>query len=355
MSPGAFIGSGLWSIGGKLRLLKEPFVGRADIEESIAQFVERRLGREFLDYAINPFVAGVYAGNPEDLSVRMAFPKLYRLEEVYGGLVKGMIRGRKERKRRAEQSKQSAKMFSFVDGMGTFPRALSESIGSRLSLNTTVVSLEQTGETYSVHTRTPSGERTWSAARVVLAVPAFQAASILGNFYSTLSSTLTDIHYPPVALVYFGYDRENIPRQLDGFGFLVPEKEKRKILGSIWSSVIFPERAPDGCAAFTTFVGGSRQPEYADLNDDRLIELVHGELSSILGVREYPDFYYIKRWKRAIPQYTLGYAEVIKRIEKFERTQKGLYLCANYRGGIAVGDCVMSARRTVDAIISEAV
>ncbi len=130
MSPPAFLRSRLWTTAGKLRLLKEPFVGRAAAEESIAEFVTRRLGREFLDYAINPFVAGVYAGNPEQLSVRAAFPKLYALEEKYGGLIRGMFLGARERKKRAEKAKDRAKMFSFAGGMETFPRAIARHLGA---------------------------------------------------------------------------------------------------------------------------------------------------------------------------------------------------------------------------------
>ncbi len=123
MGPASFLTSKLWTWRGKLRLLKEPFVGRAYHEESVAEFVRRRLGSEFLDYAINPFVAGVYAGDPEQLSVQAAFPKLYALEEKYGGLVKGLIKGRKERKERDETAKSRARLFSFVDGIQSFPDA----------------------------------------------------------------------------------------------------------------------------------------------------------------------------------------------------------------------------------------
>lgn len=354
MSPGSFLKTKLWSTGGKLRILKEPFIGRANGEESIAQFVERRLGREFLDYAINPFVAGVYAGNPEELSVRSAFPKLYRLEEVYGGLIKGMIKGRKERKQRAEESKQSAKMFSFKDGMGTFPRAIGEAIGDRLILNTTATSIEKNNGEYKVTADTDNGQKEFTADHVILSVPAYHAARLLGSIDTSINDTLENIYYPPVTMVFFGYSKNVISQPLDGFGYLIPAKEKRKILGTIWSSTIFPNRAPEGHAAFTTFVGGSRQPDITRHDETTLRELVHEEIASILGVTEKPEFYYIKKWKRAIPQYKLGYGKTIEQIEEFEQKNAGLHLCSNYRGGISVGDCVMNARRTVDTIIETA-
>jgi protoporphyrinogen/coproporphyrinogen III oxidase len=351
MSAGSFLKTKLWSTKGKLRLLKEPFVGRAHTEESIAQFVERRLGREFLDYAINPFVAGVYAGNPEELSVRSAFPKLYRLEDIYGGLIKGMIRGRKERKQRAEKSKQSARMFSFIDGMGTFPHVLAGALGDRLLLGTKVTSIERKNNAFRVTADTSEGRKVFTAANVILSVPAYHAAGMLKSIDSEIAGTLSGINYPPVTMVFLGYRTDAITYPLDGFGFLIPAKEKRKILGTIWSSTIFPNRAPNGYSAFTTFVGGSRQPEMTEYTDAELLEIVHDEIASILGIREKPSFHYIMQWKRAIPQYKLGYAKTIEQIEQFERSNPGLHLCANYRGGIAVGDCVMSARRTVVALV----
>src|SRR4030065_684888 len=145
MSPPAFFKTKLFSGKAKLRLLAEPFIGRSrdGYYESIAEFVKRRLGKEFLDYAINPFVAGVYAGNPEDLSVKSAFPKLYELEEKYGGLIVGTIRGIRERKKRAEVSKQSARMFSFIDGMIALPKAIEKYFGNNILLSSEVTSIDK--------------------------------------------------------------------------------------------------------------------------------------------------------------------------------------------------------------------
>jgi protoporphyrinogen/coproporphyrinogen III oxidase len=352
MSPVLFLKTKLWSTKGKLRILKEPFIGRAQDEESIAQFVERRLGSEFLDYAINPFVAGVYAGNPEELSVRAAFPKLYRLEDIYGGLIKGLIKGRKERKQRAEQSKQNAKMFSFIDGMGTFPHAISQALGDRLIFKTKVTAIERKNGAWKVSAESENRKKDYTAEHLILSTPAYTAADFLKTVDPSIARTLSNIYYPPVTMVFTGYKRDAISHPLDGFGYLIPAKEKRKILGTIWSSTIFPNRAPEGYAGFTTFVGGSRQPEITEHNEEELRAIVHNEIASILGVSEEPEFYYLKEWKRAIPQYKLGYQKTIEEIEQFEKMHPGLHLCSNYRGGIAVGDCVMNARRTVDSILT---
>lgn len=355
MNLPAFLKTKLWSVKGKLRLLKEPFIGRAEKEESIAEFVERRLGREFLDYAINPFVAGVYAGNPEGLSVRSAFPKLYALEEKYGGLIKGMIKGRKERTQRAEKAKDSAKMFSFKQGMQTLPRALGKELGEKVHLNSIVINIIPTkigDRRIYVTTYMQNGEtKKIESDGVVLAVPSYAAANIIKPIDPELKKVLSSIYYPPVAELVTGYKIEKVKRELDGFGYLIPAKEKRKILGTIWSSAMYAGRAPVGYVSFTTFVGGSRNPELLKNNDDKILDFTNSELKSIIGIDGSPDFVKIIRWDKAIPQYNLGYYKTIEAIERFEQNFPGAFVCSNYRGGISVGDCVMSADKTVRNIL----
>ncbi len=353
MSAGAFLRTSLWSPGGKLRVFGEPFIGRADHEESVAEFVRRRLGREFLDYAINPFVAGVYAGNPEALSVRAAFPKLYALEEKYGGLVRGMIGGARERRARAEKAKDRAKMFSFVGGMQTFPRGVAASLGKRVHLGARVLAIRKEGRSrgYRV-TWTQGGRRlTAKADAVILSVPAYACARLVQPLLPDLSPLLEGIPYPPVGEVFLGFREEQVGRPLDGFGFLVPAREQRTILGTIWSSTLFPRRAPNGHVALTTFVGGSRQPEVLNRTDRQLIDMVTAELRALMSVRGDPAFARVNRWDRAIPQYGLGYHRITDAITRAEEAMPGLYFCSNYRGGIAVGDCAMSARKTADAVL----
>jgi protoporphyrinogen/coproporphyrinogen III oxidase len=350
MSPPAFLKSRLWTVPGKLRLLKEPFIGRADREETIAEFVERRLGREFLDYAINPFVAGVYAGDPAQLSVRSAFPKLYALEEKYGGLIRGMIRGARERKKRAEVAKDRAKMFAFRNGMQQFPDAIAEHLGMAVQCNCTVTDIgvqpTQGGSGLSFivdYTLGGRGSRL-EASDIILAIPAYAAAELLQAHSSALAEALRGIYYPPVAEVYLGYKAEQCGRPLDGFGFLVPAIERRKILGTIWSSALFPGRAPSGHVALTTFVGGSRQPEMLGLPDAELLNAVRGELDALMAVRGEPAFAKVIRWDRAIPQYNLGHGKIMAMVDALEASHPGLIVCSNYRGGIAVGDCVRNGR-----------
>lgn len=345
MSFGAFLQTKLFSLSAKLRLFKEPFIpaSRTDAEETIAEFVLRRLGREFLDYAINPFVAGVYAGSPEQLSVKAAFPKLHALEQKYGSLIIGQIKGAKERKRNAEQSKQSAKMFSYQDGMESLPKAISEKLDGKIFTGCHNISIEKNNEKYIVTHIRNNEPITYQSSVVILSVPAHSASELMKSLSSEVSKNLDSINYPPCAVVVTVYKREDIRHSLDGFGYLIPQKENRKILGTIFSSSIFTNRCPDGKVLLTSFVGGARNPELALLPKEKLQNIVHDELVNLIGATSAPDFVHFTRWEKAIPQYNIGHLDRMAVLEKFENEHEGFYFCANYRGGISVGDCVKSA------------
>lgn len=347
MSPGSFIRSTLWSLSGKLRIFKEPFIGKAQHEETIAEFVERRLGREFLDYAINPFVAGVFAGAPEKLSVRAAFPKLYALEEKYGGLIRGQISGSRERKKRGEVAKDRARMFSFKNGMQTLPKELGKALGSSVRTSTSVQEITRVPGTSSYTIRTVSNgtSELHRTDGVLFAVPAGIAAAMIAPFDNDMANTLEALYYPPVTEVFVGYEIRQVRQNLDGFGFLVPEKEQRKILGAIWSSALFDNRSPKDCAALTVFVGGSRQPELALLNDNELLSVVTGELQELMHISGPPAFTHITRWEKAIPQYHLGHLNIVDKIAQFERQHPGLFLSGNFRDGISVSDCIIQSEK----------
>ncbi len=349
MGPVSFISTKLWSASGKFRIFGEPFIGKARKEESIAEFVSRRLGNELLDYAINPFVAGVYAGDPSKLSVQAAFPKLYALEEKYGGLIKGTFMGARERKKRKEKAKDRSRQFSFTGGMQALPDAIAALLGNRVQCNVNILAVKNNsdpaGRKFSIEASSVNTRHDYESDIVIFAIPSYAASGLIKNFDESLGVKLNSIYYPPVAEVFLGYRKEQVRRTLDGFGFLVPEKEKRKILGTIWSSTIFNGRAPEGHEGFTTFVGGSRQPELAVLPDSELQATVHGELEKFMGVHGDPVITFINRWEKAIPQYQLGHLEIIKQIEEFENSHKGIILGGNYRGGISVSDCVISANR----------
>jgi oxygen-dependent protoporphyrinogen oxidase len=353
MSPGAFLGTRLFSAGAKLRLFREPFVKPPPpaFEETVAQFVRRRLGQEFLDYAINPFVAGVYAGDPERLSARAAFPKLVELEQRYGSLIRGQIQGARERRARAEQSKQTARMLSFWNGM----QSLTDAVAAKLAdvrVATPVVGLApvaQGGYVVRCNPRHGDAAREVHARAVVVAVPAYAAAALVAPLSPAVARELEAIVYPPVASAVFGFLRSSLKHPLDGFGFLVPAVERRRILGTIFSSTLFPNRAPEDHVALTTFVGGMRQPDLAT-GDEAVSHTVRAELKPLLKVKTSPVMTAVTCWERAIPQYELGHLDRMERVAALERDHPGLAFCANWRGGISVGDCVKSAASVAERV-----
>jgi protoporphyrinogen/coproporphyrinogen III oxidase len=352
MSPPAFLKSKLFTVKAKLRLLGEPFIGRSEdgYYQSIAEFVARRLGKEFLDYAINPFVAGVYAGTPESLSVKSAFPKLYELEEKYGGLIVGTIRSIRERKKREEKSKQSAKMLSFKKGMRVLPQALSGYLADKVEYLCDVTSVEKTEKGYTVNYEFAGVMKSINCNTVITTVPSYTTADLLGHFDENLKKHLLDIYYPPVLVLYLAYKKGNIGQPLDGFGFLIPAKEKKSFLGAIWSSVIFPNRTDNTKAAFTLFIGGSRDPEIGSIDKDILMNKVKKEFEQIMKISGGPVFKTYRYWSKAIPQYNIGYIEHERYFDEFELNNPGIFLSGNYRGGISVGDCIKNSEVLINKI-----
>jgi protoporphyrinogen/coproporphyrinogen III oxidase len=352
MNPKSFIKSRLFSRRGKLRLLAEPFIGRSKdgYYQSIADFVKRRLGQEFLDYAINPFVAGVYAGNPENLSVKSAFPKLYALEEKYGGLIKGTIKSIKERKNRPEKSKQDAKMYSFNNGMHVFPKAIARYLGGKIYLNSEVNSIEKINEGYKITYSNTGNSSSIDCNYIISTIPAYSASTLFGRFDSVLAEHLNNIYYPPVLVLYLAYDIKDIGQPLDGFGFLIPAKEKKSFLGAIWSSVLFPNRAIADKASFTLFVGGARDPKVASYDRELIIKKVRSEFETLMRIVGEPVYRSYKLWPKAIPQYNLGYVEHENYFDKFEKENPGILIAGNYREGISVGDCIKNSEKILNKI-----
>jgi len=354
MSPMAFFTTPLFSVGAKLALMGEPFTGRGDpnTEESIAAFVRRRLGSEFLDYAIDPFVAGVYAGDPENISVQAAFPKLHALEQRWGSLIRGQILGAKERQKARETAKNTAKSFSFDGGMQVLTDALAQAAGP-LALGVRATRLERHADGgYSLHAQDAGGAVQFQARAVLLATPADVTGALLREHAADAADALADIDYAPVASVASAYEVASLAHPLDGFGALVPRREGRRALGVLFSSSMFEGRAPAGTALLTTFVGGRRQPELAGLSESDLAALAHQEHAGLLGARAAPHWQAVTRWPRAIPQYNLGHLGRVARAEAGARALPGLFMAANWKGGVSVGDCIANGRRTGEAVAS---
>ncbi|MCL2297446.1 MAG: protoporphyrinogen oxidase [Proteobacteria bacterium] len=358
MSGPAFFSTPLFSTGTKMGLLREPFIARSspETDETVAAFVRRRLGAEFLDYAIEPFVAGIFAGDPEQLSVQAAFPKLFELEQRYGGLIRGLILGARERKRQREKSKNNAKSFSFNDGMQTLTDALARGVVAEngvveTGVRVTAIARDTQGG-WTVQSE--SGEATYCADSVVLATPADATATLLASLKTPVADdaaqALRDIPYAPVSIVISGWKREAVTHPLDGFGFLVPRKENAHILGTLFSSSMFDHRADEAHAVLTTFIGGMRQPDLPKHEDGALQEIAARDLASLIGLQGTPLWTKISRHPRAIPQYTLGHLKRVQRVDAVRAQVPGLFFCANWRGGISLGDCVKNGHLTADEV-----
>ena len=343
-TPSALLATSLFSAGAKFRLLREPFVMRAAVEteESVSQFVERRLGREPLDYAVEPFVAGIYAGNPDELSLAAAFPRLAALEHRYGSLLRGGLQI-------ARGQRHGATSFSFRGGMRTLTDALSRAVG--VVTDARAIEINSSGDgAVTIGIDTARGRMQTRARAVVLAVPAGSAAALVRDLAPEAARALEEIPYAPVASVASVYERADIAHALDGFGFLVPRVEKRRILGTLFSSSMFEGRAPKERVLLTTFVGGRRDPQLVSSSEEALAAMVEDELATLLGAARRPRFSVVTRWPHAIPQYTLGHLSRIERAERVQARLPGLYLCGSYRAGVSVAGCIASAHDTADTV-----
>jgi oxygen-dependent protoporphyrinogen oxidase len=352
MSPGQFIRTPLLGAGAKWRLFAEPFVRRAppDAEESVGAFFGRRLGREIVTRAINPLIAGIYAGDPDKLSLRHAFPTLHAWEREHGSLVSGALAARRER-RKSGTPRFKARSISFRQGLQAIIDALVHVVGDSLYTGVTIEEISP-GTPWRVRFSRVSEKSTEVAADVVIVTtPGYATAELpfTGPAAGRLA-LLGEIEYPPVTTVALGFQRDHITHPLDGYGALVPAAEHLNILGVLFNSSLFPGRAPEGCVLLTAFVGGMRQPDLARQPTDQIGALVLEDLRPLLGVRGEPLFSDLTAWPRAIPQYNLGYARFHAAINDAERELPGLLVGGHVRDGVSVGDCIRAGWKLAERV-----
>jgi oxygen-dependent protoporphyrinogen oxidase len=340
---GALVSTPLFGFGSKLKISSEvarsPRVRQADV--SVAELVRDHFGSEVLERLVQPFIGGIYAGDAERLSVQHAFPKLWEAERTVGSLVRAGLEGAKRRKGPGPGA--PASIVSFRRGLQALPDALA----ARLAPGSAVLGARVraigrgSGARWRVDWDSPQGAGTGQFDCVVAALPASSLASLEIAGKRPLSG-LGDIAYPPVASVFLGYARDKVKHPLDGFGALVPAAEKRSVLGVIFSSTLFPGRAPQGHVALTAFVGGALQPEIAGLPPDELIRRVRADLQALVGAEGSPAFARHTLWPRAIPQYNLGYGRHLEAMAECESAHPGLFVGGNVRDGISLPDCILS-------------
>ncbi|MEJ2516207.1 MAG: protoporphyrinogen oxidase [Gammaproteobacteria bacterium] len=335
----------LYTPGAKLRLLKEPFVPAppADRDESVASFVTRRMGREFLDYGIAALVSGIFAGDPERLSMRHAFPKVWNLEARYGSLIGGAVKLMRERKREGIAPYKS-RIVSFRDGLQTLTDTLAEELGDRLVLGSECRSISPAEGGWRISYTDADGAREVTGSRLVATVPL--AALVALPWPEDIAGTVAGIplpYHPAVTTLSLGYRKSQVSHAVDGFGLLAPLVEGRSILGAIFSSTLFPGRAPRGHVLFMVFMGGATRPELARDDPGEAVEIAEGELADMFGITGEPVFHHHTYWPRAIPQYNLGHGDFLAALESVESRWPGLHIAGNFRGGPGCGDCIASA------------
>jgi oxygen-dependent protoporphyrinogen oxidase len=349
--PGALASTKAISASAKFALMREPFVrARHDQEdESLAALVRRRLDREILDYLVNPLIAGIYAGDPERLSVKYAMPMLFDGERKHGSLIVGAM---KEMKAKGGVVRQKG-ITSFMNGLGTLPQAMAESLGDAVRVGTRVTRVDRIGGTWRLYAEGARGGVVDCDA-VICAVPAYALASMgLPVEIAGALGPVTRIVHPAVATLALGFRREDITHPLDGFGVLVPAVEKRTILGSLFSSSVFAGRAPDGHVLLTNFLGGLRSPEFGAAETSDVLPKVLADLRQLLGVRGDPVFVHHQRWMQAIPQYELGHDKVMSAAASIESALPGLYLTGQWRAGVALGDCIAQGQAAAARVVAE--
>jgi oxygen-dependent protoporphyrinogen oxidase len=401
--PVGFLKSPVLSLPGRLRVFLEPFArGKPEgVDETIFDFASRRIGSEAASILIDAMVSGVFAGNVRELSLASSFPKMARMEEEHGGLVRAMVSGMK-RKRAAKKDVEARRargedveeltqpggpagpggtLTSFQDGLDTLPNALARELGPVLRLGAPVSGVEwegTTGRRSEVSGPASVGEgatgaagpskathaspRPWTlhleggetlhADAVVVAVPSPHASPLLGTMDPDLGATVGEIRTAPLAVVALAYDAEAMGGAPDGFGFLVPRGTGPRILGCLWDSSVFPGRAPSGKVLLRAMIGGAHDPEAVDLPDEAILERVRSDLRLAMSLEAEPLFTRIYRWRMGIGQYTMGHQERLDRIHRYLARTPGLWVAGSSFYGISMNACIEKAGEQAEEILS---
>ncbi|HEX4543269.1 MAG TPA: protoporphyrinogen oxidase [Candidatus Acidoferrum sp.] len=342
MSPPALFLSPLINASTKWALARDIF-GKStptDSDESIAAFIRRKFSDQLLDRLVGPFVSGVYAGDPEKLSIRSAFPSLYEAEKDAGSVVRGVLKVSKTKKGPRERST----LNTFREGNETLVRALTKKLGSVVLTQLRAKKIyRQNDGSFALSLEGRTAAEPVQAKSIIFATPTDVTGTLLSQLDPSFESLLTLVEYAAVAVVSLGYRKSDVGHSLDGFGFLVPRSAGLRILGTVWNSSLFPGRAPDGHTLLTTFVGGATDPSAAKLQREELSSLVHREIAPLLSIKNVPAFSNITIWPRALPQYNLGHGDRLVSVAKNLARFPGIFLAGNYLRGPSVGSCVEQA------------
>jgi oxygen-dependent protoporphyrinogen oxidase len=340
----------LFTLKDKFRILGEPFrKPGSNPDESVADMVRRRLGKSFLDYAVDPFISGIYAGDPSRLVTRYALPKLYTLEQNYGSFIRGSMKKGREKKS-DDEKKATREVFSVRGGLGNLIGALEKEIGrERIIYGVQDLKTDFTGDGFTVSFAAQGEVFQTGCSRLVSTAGGYALPEILTFIPQEELDPILSLNYAGVVQVAAGYSRWT-GTPLDAFGGLVPSLEKRQILGILFPSAIFNDRAPEGGALLSVFLGGTRNRELIRKSDDEITGIALGEIRKTLGADGEPDLLKIFRYEKAIPQYEVTTGERLKCIRELEGRYPGLILAGNVRDGIGMADRVKQARHIAEII-----
>lgn len=350
--------SGLWSAittplftwGDKFRILGEPWRAKGtNPNETLSELVKRRLGNSFLDYAIDPFISGIYAGNPAELVPKYALPKLWNLEQEYGSFIRGSIK--KAKLPKTDRDKKATKeVFSAKGGLGNLVRALTEAIGDEHFLLSAETMVQFSGNGFQLQVTTPEQLLNLEPKYLITTCGGYALNDLLPFLNDEEIAPFNHLKYAAVTQVLLGFEKwKGI--SLNAFGGLVPGKENKNILGALFTSSFFEGRAPQGGALLSVFMGGTKRPDIAHMDNDEIEALVRKDMPRMMSCRSFnPDMMRIHRYPKAIPQYTKTSAQRFEMIERLQQKYPGLILAGNIRDGIGMADRVKQGRTIAEEL-----
>jgi len=347
MAPQGILTSSLLGVGSRWRIVSEGLKRTTPSaeDESVAQFVRRKFGHEILEYLVSPFVSGVYAGDPEKLSLRAAFPTLEEWERQYGSVLRGAMKSRPKGARQGPPP-----LCSFLRGMGALTDAMFTKLGTNAKSGAHVDTVTRADQGFQIQVTRDGPSEQMNARAVVLATPSYVASQIAAPLSAKAAQTLSGIAYAPVVVVAAGYHTHQSAATLNGFGVLIPRSEKYRTLGIVWNSSLFPNRAPQGQMTITSILGGATDSAIIEKSDQEITAIAVHEDSRILNIEGSPIISGIWKHPRALPQYNLGHAHAIREIREVERAIPGLYFAGNYLEGPSIGKCVEHGFQTAEAV-----
>ncbi|WP_338765011.1 protoporphyrinogen oxidase [Bernardetia sp. ABR2-2B] len=351
-SPQGLLFSSFFSMKTKAKIIKELYYKKEELDETITvgEFLENHFGKEVVDYAVSPFVTGIYAADAYQLLLKYTFPKLTEYAQDYGSVLKGFIKNKSGSRRQS---------VSFKNGMQSLAKHISKNLN--VQFNHTVISIKNSDFIERKNRRwileIESEKRGKKEVenlefdKIFLTTPPSTTADLLEPHFEKLALTVKDIHYPTMCLIHSVFKKEDIDFDLNGFGALHPKAEELFSAGTIWSSSVFEGRSPEDEVLFTGFVGGRQWQEHAELPKQEILKRHTDELKKIYGIKNDPVVQQFTKWDKSVPQYDEQMLKVEKQLKRLKKSD--IYICANWFGGVSVSDCIKKGKNLALQLIAD--